>query len=226
MLAKEEGFYKIAKDILRNSSQLFVSRPYIAIIDRTAEVHYIDDFYPLEQYKKFLRHFIRENYSLLRIGDHSMPLGGTNLGIFRLSDKAFVILYLEKGPSGQLLSFKARMNEWAQDIDNLIGDISIDPLEELKKSIESVEKEELKPTNVVFKRDIEGKGFKEIPFLVKKLSGKEKFGDEEARVVGLCDGVHSVEDICNEIKIPKIKVKEIIKQYQKKNWVEMKRLII
>lgn len=69
------------------------------------------------------------------------------------------------------------------------------------------------------------KGLVMVPVLTKKLSSTEKFTVEAVRILDLCDGKHSVHDICQETKYPILKVNQIIKEYQKKNWIEVTRLI-
>ncbi len=60
------------------------------------------------------------------------------------------------------------------------------------------------------------KGVKMVPFLKKRLSGKEKFPFGIARILDLCDGYHSVEDICKETNYTRLEVTNAIREYQKK----------
>ena len=70
------------------------------------------------------------------------------------------------------------------------------------------------------------KGVKMVPILKKKLSSKEKFSVEGARILGLCDGRHSVDDICEETKYSRLKVNDVIREHQKKDRIEVKRILI
>ncbi|MFX0138923.1 MAG: hypothetical protein ACFFDN_35105 [Candidatus Hodarchaeota archaeon] len=70
------------------------------------------------------------------------------------------------------------------------------------------------------------RGFKDFPFLKKKLTGKEKIPIEVTRILQFCDGNHSIGDISEETGYPKIKVSQTIREYHKKKWIEIKRLLL
>jgi hypothetical protein len=217
----KEDFYSIVKEILATFGQIFVSRPYFSIIDMAGTIHYIDQ--PLEQFSEFIQNFTKDNFNLLNVGDHSLPLGGINLGFFKISPKTMIIIHTQKGPSGQLLSFKVKMFEWAPRIDKLIGDIStVVSRVQIAESSEEGEPGVLPET--LSKEKVAG--LKTVPVLIKNLSGKEKFPIEEAEILQFCDGKHAVETICTETGYPRLKVDEIIRRYQKKKWIEIRRVIL
>ncbi len=62
------------------------------------------------------------------------------------------------------------------------------------------------------------------PFLVKKL-GKQKLPFLDLKVLRLCDGTNNIENICKKSDLPLIKVNEILKKYQKKKLLRIKRVI-
>ena len=109
------------------------------------------------------------------------------------------------------------MYEWSDKIDEKIG-----PL--VSPSTLSTEGpkpgETIKPS--IVKKE---KPFKRIPIIKRKLTGKEKFSIEVASILQFCDGKHSIEDIRNETKYSIITVKEVLKEYQKKDWIKFKKII-
>jgi hypothetical protein len=60
---------------------------------------------------------------------------------------------------------------------------------------------------------------------LKKL-GKQKFKIETSRILELCDGSHSITNICNETNYPKLKVEMTLRKYESKGWIKFKRVII
>ena len=104
------------------------------------------------------------------------------------------------------------MHEWSGKIDDVLGEVEI-PSE--------IKPKESEPPEVV-KR---GRISKKVPTLVKKLTGKEKFSLESASILQFCDGKLSVEEICKETNIPKVKVNQILAELQKKRWIKFKRVL-
>jgi len=72
----------------------------------------------------------------------------------------------------------------------------------------------------------EEKGVKMIPTLSKILSNKKNLSTEELKILELCDGKHSIDEICAILQYPKLKVADIIRIHQKKKWIEVNRVII
>ncbi|MHA1130655.1 MAG: hypothetical protein ACTSQI_04810 [Candidatus Helarchaeota archaeon] len=218
---RQTGFYEIVKDISSLCGTIIGTRPYVGIIDGSGTIHYRDD--PLEEYIEFIKNFCVSNFHLLNVGDHSLPLGGINLAFFKISEKAVVILYIKKGRSGQLLAFKAHMDKWTSKINELIGEITIlSPSIQIQPGAEEPEPEIFEAQQI---SKPQSRGLRTIPILMRKLTGKEKFPLDVATVFQYCDGEHSIEEICQLTDYPRLKVDNIIRIYQKKKWVEVKRML-
>ena len=237
--AKPDSFETIAKDILTNVGKLLATRPYIAITDMSGSVLFIDA--PLEIYAKFIQNFVANNFHLLQLGDHSLPLGGVNLAFFKVSDKAIIVLYTVKGITGQLLAFKGKMFEWTTRIDQLMGGPATPLLPQQPPfqvtssvavpqviasvanatTVESTTLSSAGPATATTKA-----GLKTVPFLMKKLTGKEKFPLEDAQILQFCDGTNSIEDICAKTGYARLKVDQVIREYQKRKWIELKRIVL
>jgi len=215
MTQKTESFYNIAKEIATIFGKIFASRPYIAILDSLGNVVFKEE--QLNMHVEYIQNFVKANFNLLQVGDHSLPLSGVNLALFKVSPKAILVIYISKGFSGQLLAFRARMQEWSQKIDDLIGEVAIPsmPIEEVPEKLEGVQSETATVTQ----------SFKKLPLLIKKLDGKEKFPIEVATVLRFCDGEHSIEEICEKTKYPKVKVNSIIREYNQKKWLDLKKVL-
>lgn len=218
----KDSFFNIAKEISSNFGTLLGTRPYIAIVDGTGAIRFIET--ALEKFSEFITNFVRTNFSLLNKGDHSLPLGGVNLAFFKISEKAMIVIYTVKGRSGQLLAFKAKMDNWTKPIDDLIGDIElIAPPIQISDGTTIIESEPevLKPKKPKISKPT---GIRIIPVLKKDISGK-KFPLEVANILQYCDGNHSIDEICKKTQYPRLKVDEVIRTYQKKKIIELKRII-
>ncbi|MHA1130628.1 MAG: hypothetical protein ACTSQI_06585 [Candidatus Helarchaeota archaeon] len=224
MQDEQEYFYQITKEIQDVFGKIFATRPYIAILDGLGNILHIDE--PLSnQHLNFIQEFVQKNFSFLKVGDYSFPLGGINLGFFKVSPKAIICLYTSKGLSGQLLAFKARMHEWSAKIDEKIGDLSI-PTKSIFSESKQEEVKSVEPATTAPKPALGmKKGFRDVPVLIKKLRGKEKFPIEVAQVLNLCDGKHSIEEICMKTNYNIVKVKDILYEYEKKKWIKHKRIL-
>jgi len=172
----------------------------ICIVNSDAEIKYIDK--NISKFSDFIISFTKGNFEILSIGDHSLPLSGTNIAFFKVSEKSLVILNSDKGPVGQLLAFKGRMNRYSSIIDDLLESIP-------EKG------EEKAPVKAAVR----------VPVLTVDIASK-KFGMEEAKVLHLVNGENTISDICDKTKLPQLKVDEILRKYQKKGWVKLKRLIV
>jgi hypothetical protein len=220
----EEQFYTIAKEIVTVFGKSFASRPYIAILDALGTIHYMDKK-SFETHINFIQDFVKNNFNLLKVGDHSLPLGGINLAIFKVSEKAAIAILTSKGYSGQLLAFKPEMFNWSLKIDALIGDIDL-PKSNPKIPDTVPPSPASKPTPSTPAPKKKTKLSKKIPFLLKELGKKTKLPMEALRIFQFCDGQHSVDEICAEAKLPKVKVNQILLEYSKKKWIEIKKVII
>ncbi|MHA1249622.1 MAG: hypothetical protein ACTSRP_06495, partial [Candidatus Helarchaeota archaeon] len=196
-----ESLEDIVKKISSDMEKLLSNPIQICIVDKSGEIKYIDDKLK-EKYEDFIKSFVSGNFDLLTVGEHSLPLSGVNIGFFKLSDLSLIILYSESGPVGQLLAFKGRMHRYADIIDKLI-----------------LEPPKPKKTKVVEKTAYR------VPVKLEGIKNK-KFSMVEAKVIHLIDGKNTIEDICEKTKLPRLKVDEIIKKYQKKGWIKLKRVII
>ncbi|MHA1357637.1 MAG: hypothetical protein ACTSRC_05975 [Candidatus Helarchaeota archaeon] len=207
----DEIFHPIVKEITSHLKSILVSRAYIAIIDAAGTIHYIDTP-AFDEYIFFIQRYTKKNFHLLKIGNHSIPFGGVSLAFFKISLKALVILYMPKGPVGQLLVFKPIMAKWAEKLDELIGEIEVQsstvdlctPIEQEMKQITTV---------------------KRVPLLVKPLPNKRKYSMDVATVLQYCDGTYSLEEICDETKFSRLKVDLILREYQKKKFIKILRVL-
>ncbi|MHA1312154.1 MAG: hypothetical protein ACTSWR_12480 [Candidatus Helarchaeota archaeon] len=217
-MSEEQLFYEINKDITNKLGSLMFSRPYIGIIDANGKFRYMSN--ELIPYKDYIINFTIKNFNLLQLGDYSIPIGGVNLAFFKPDNNFLIIIHSKKGPIGQLLAFKKIMNEFSQKISSLIGEISSISNELQIDETTTVKKVE-EPKKVVKHRSRARK----VPFLMKEITNKEKFKIDTAKILELCDGTNSVDDIAQKIKLPKLKVEMIIRQLQKKGWVNIHRVI-
>lgn len=215
MSKESESFYKIAKEIANIFGKIFASRPYIAIVDATGKVLFKED--QLNTHLEYIQNFVKANFNLLHVGDHSLPLGGVNLAFFKVSPKAIIVIYITKGFTGQLLAFRSRMQEWSPKIDELIGDVVM-PSTPVQEVPETVERAQSRTATAP-------QSFRKLPVLTKKLDGKEKFPIEVATVLQFCDGKHSVEEICEKTNYLKVKINQILVEYQKKKWLDFKKVM-
>ncbi|HUX98929.1 MAG TPA: hypothetical protein VMV49_05210, partial [Candidatus Deferrimicrobium sp.] len=172
----------------------------VAIVDAEGDIKYIDT--EIKKFSDFIISFTKGNFDLLSVGDHSLPLSGTNIAFFKVSDEALVILNSDKGPVGQLLAFKGRMKMYAAQLDTLIEEATFADEEKI-------------PVKAAVR----------VPVLTEPIANK-KFGMEEAKVLHLVNGENTITDICEKTKLPQLKVDEILRKYQKKGWIKLKRLII
>ena len=190
----------LVEQIKTDIGRLLGTNITVAIINSNAEIKYIDT--AIKKFSDFIISFTKGNFDLLSVGDHSLPLSGTNIAFFKVSEKALVILNSDKGPVGQLLAFKGRMRKYSTRIDELL---------------EALPEKEEKPAPV--------KAAVRVPVLTVSIANK-KFGMEEAKVLHLVNGKNTITDICEKTKLPQLKVDEIIRKYQKKKWIKLKRLIV
>lgn len=115
----DSDFRTVAQAISATMGQILATRPYLAILDILGNVYYTHG--DLNGHLDFIQQFVTNNFDWLDVGDHSIPFGSKiNLGFFRISKRAIVVLYTKKGTSGQLLAFKMRMCEWSSAIESLI----------------------------------------------------------------------------------------------------------
>lgn len=228
---KEEQFLALTREILTTLRGTLVTRAYITIIDAVGTIHFVESTSIFDQYLYFIRSYARDNFFLLNVGDYSIPFGGVNLAFFKISKKALVVLYAPLGPSGQLLPFKNMMNKWANRVDELIGPLDYDLLPSECSDPESPESipalQNMPPqTNEVPDLPLNKPQYTvRVPVLKTKLTEKVKFPLIDMQVLQFCDGTHTIEDICKKTNFPQLKVDLILRDYQKKNLIELKRVV-
>ena len=190
----------LVKVIKADIGPLLGSNITVAVVNQEAELKYIDD--AIQKFSDFIISFTKGNFELLSVGDHSLPLSGTNIAFFKVSNNALVILNSDKGPVGQLLAFKGRMQRYSLKLDELLA--SIPAVDEVKAPAKAAVR---------------------VPVLTVSIKSK-KFGMEEAKVLHLVNGENTISDICEKTRLPQLKVDEILRKYQKKRWIKLKRVII
>ena len=219
-----EHFYNIAKAIEKELGVTSAVRIYAAIFDGNGKALYASDDFT--EIISFISPFIKDTFERLKIGDHSFPISGKNIGIFKVSDKAIVVLYSKKGHLGALLNFKNKMSIYASKIDEQLEDFTqitikrkIEVTEEItitkgKVPSKKTEAQYVKPSTTTFAK---------LPVLLKELTGKEKFPLNDVRVLQLCDGKHTIEDIIKKTKLSRLEIQNIVRNYQKKKVLNLKR---
>jgi hypothetical protein len=214
----DDQFNQIAKEMSTALRKILVAKPYIAIVDASGTIHYIDTP-AFDEFLFFIQGYVKKNFRLIGVGGHSIPFGGISLAFFKLSRKALVILFVQKGPVGQLLAFKPMMNKWTLKLDDLIGDIEITDVPEAPK---------VQPAREAPQEPAETNEFdhvKRVPLLVKPLPAKKKFPMEVVSVLQYCDGTHTMEEILERTKFPRLKVDLVLREYQKKKFIKIMRLL-
>ncbi len=207
----QRELYKLANAIISELGPILSTRPYVAIVNFRGEFKYIEA--ELEEFGEFISSFTKSNFGLLQIGDHSMPISGTNLAFFKLSKKALIVIYTKKGLIGQLLMFKARMDKYKDQLDALIQE---EPsAEELAMSTPSM----ISPT--VTEAVPEKETPKIIPILLKEIGKKAKFPLNEVVILNYCDGKNSIEDIMRNGNLSREAIWEILDKYKKKDWIKI-----
>jgi hypothetical protein len=228
---KEERFLALVREIQTALRETLVTRAYIAIADSVGTVHFVESASIFDQYLYFIRSYAKDNFSLLKIGDYSIPFGGVNLAFFKASRKALIILYAPLGPVGQLLPFKNMVIKFADRVDYLIGSLDYDRLSSEcsdPESPESIPTPQTMPPQTNEEPDsppTKPQYTIRLPVLKIKLTDKVKFPLNDMQILQFCDGTHTIEDICKATKFPQLKVDLILRDYQKKNVIELKRVV-
>jgi len=207
----QDAFYRIANEIITELGPILGTRPYLGIVRYDGEFIYAEP--ALDSYREFITSFSKSNFDLLKLGDHSMPISGTNLAFFKLANKALIVIYIKKGLIGQLLIFKARMMKYQEKLDALIPEkpkpvgasLTIPPPEEPE-----VQKKASTPVKAQI-----------IPKLLKEIGKKDKFPLQEVVILNYCNGKNSIEDIMREGGLNRKATWEILDKYTKKEWVKI-----
>ncbi|MFX1450254.1 MAG: hypothetical protein ACFFCM_05400, partial [Promethearchaeota archaeon] len=89
---------EIANEIIEYMSKILSKPTYLGIFGENGKIYYMQG--ALKRYHPFLQSYIEENFKLLAIGDHSIPLSGVNLVFFKTSEHSIVVLHTREGPVG------------------------------------------------------------------------------------------------------------------------------
>lgn len=229
---KEERFLALVREIQTVLRETLVTRAYVAIADSVGTVHFVESTSIFDQYLYFIRSYSKDNFSLLKIGDYSIPFGGVNLAFFKVSPKALIILYAPLGPVGQLLPFKNMIDKFAKRVDDLIGTLDYNRFSAECSDFETPEAhpapvEIPTPSPEISELPSNTPQYTiRVPLLKIKLTDKVKFPLNDMQILQFCDGTHTIEDICKATKFPRLKVDLILRDYQKKNVIELKRVVL
>ncbi|MHA1785167.1 MAG: zinc ribbon domain-containing protein [Candidatus Helarchaeota archaeon] len=201
-----EELINLAQEIKDNLKALLSSDISVGFISQQGGIVYLDD--RLKEFEEFISSFCSENFKLLNVYDHSLPLSGTKLGFFKTSPTTITVLFSDgEGPVGQLLVFKTRIDLFAEKIDNLTSKAR--PIE---------------PPTTTQAVDSIPPSAQRIPMMKEKYK-KKKYTMVEAAVIHLIDGKKTIADICKISELPLLKVEEIIRKYEKKKYIQLKRVI-
>ena len=212
-MSEQDNFYNIINNIVSELGPILSTRPYIAIVDFQGQFRYTMP--EIEEFSPFITDFVKSNFTLLKIGDHSMPISGTNLAFFKISKKALIVIYIKKGLLGQLLFFKPQMLNYQLKIDALIPEeppeapILAADLLGGQVPVAQVPKEPATPKAQV------------IPVLLKKIGKKAKFPLQEVVILNYCNGKNCINTIMQESNIEKKELWEILDKYKKKGWLKI-----
>jgi len=199
---------EVASEINKKLGASLQTRPYISIYNYNGEVLHIDR--NMEDFKDTLSEFIKRNFGFLKVGDHSIPFSGRNLVIFRVNDKAAVVLYTVKGYVGQLLIFNQIINDISLKLDILLIDIpDYIPPESIRAVIER-EEEELKKEDQA----------KIYPNITKKMKKKDKFLIHEMAVLRYADGNHTVREIMAKAETSLEDVLRVLEKFTDKKKID------
>ncbi len=196
---------ELANEIKGSLSSLLSAEVSIAFVKDKVGIIYIDD--KLLEFEQFITTFSSENFKLLNVYDHSLPLSGTKLGFFKTSPTALIVIHSHgTGPVGQILVFKSRIDLFADRIDeallNAKGRVKLE-----EKALE----ESIPPSA------------QRIPIIEDKYR-KKKYTMEEATVIHNINGKRTIAEICKITEIPLVRVDEIISKYEKKKYIKLKEI--
>ncbi len=223
---ESEAFYDLVQEIEKYLGALIGSRVYTAITNENGELKFARNDFNEENMLSFIINFVKTNFSLLGVGDHAFPMSNKSIGFFKVSEKSMIILYTKKGKLGSLLAFKNKMFNYADIIDEKIDEVTkitikrkVEITEEITISQQTAPTPSAKPQYT----QVDSKKFAKLPRLIKELTGKEKFPINDVKILRLCDGTHTIMDIIKETKISRLAVEGVIRTYQKKKYLTLKR---
>ncbi len=203
-------WYGIKKQI-SSTMMDFGFRVYVSIADVFGNPKIMDE--EIEPFKDIVCKSIKINSNYLNIGDYAIPISSKNLMIFKISEKAVVVLFANKGNIAQLLSFKKNIDYFGEQIEKLLEDMEAPEVEvEVPTVVEKVEKK--------LPRQILGKELPiYTPTLNRELDKKAKFTMEEMRILHMCDGNRGFYEIAHEANQPESFLFDFIVKNIKKKWL-------
>ncbi|MHA1265840.1 MAG: hypothetical protein ACTSRS_11460 [Candidatus Helarchaeota archaeon] len=200
---KEQALEEITSEINKKLRDITGIPVFTAIIDPNGKILVADTIF--EPLYELISNFVRTNFSLLDVGDHSIPISGNPLVFFRMKN-GIIALYSPKGRHGALLSFQSQFTNFQLKIDTLIGEITP----------QAVIPEKGAPTPAVkYKRDPW-----KIPVVsIKKLQGNEKLSLKEALILNKCNENPSIQEILDISKTTLPVTLKILQKYENLGWI-------
>ena len=96
-------------------TRISVTVPAIALVGKNSEIRYMDP--EILDQEKYIKEYISSNFSLIAVGEYSLPFSGLLLGFFKISDEAVLVAFLPEGKIGNLLAFRGVIDSMVQKID-------------------------------------------------------------------------------------------------------------
>ena len=181
-----EQVHQVVDEIKTYMGSLIGTRVYVGLYDRSGNKILEED--ALSGFREFITSFVKTNFNLLEVEDHSLPLSGHGIIFFKINDDMMIVLYIMKGKVGQLLAFKSRMGYFSEKFTEILETSS--EMSEKGDALAYLE-ETVAPSGPRFlQRDM---GIK--PVLKKKMSGKERFDINEAKIFPYYNGETSISQI-------------------------------
>ncbi|MHA1269090.1 MAG: hypothetical protein ACTSPY_04825 [Candidatus Helarchaeota archaeon] len=227
-IVQNQDLFPIVKGMSSKLGATLGVRVYVAITDNSGKICYIDD--ELKKYLNLITTFVKYNFNLLQVGDHSIPLSGSNIIFVKISNRALVVLYTKKGLVGQLLSFKKYIDEYLQPIDNVLKAAGTPELvletPELKVEtpekvipVETDQRSEVVLEKKVYKR----KKYKNIiPKIRKKIPSNLKLKLEESAILNLCNEGKSISEMINlSDNLTTSTIKKVFAKFIESKWIDI-----
>lgn len=219
---------EIIDDLKVKMSKINPVVPSVAIWNETGDIQYIDAI--LKNRLDYIKDYLATNFHL--IDQYSLPLSGTLLGFFKISNRVVMILFQETGKIGTLLAFQGIIKAFSERIDG-----SIDVVEQIKEIddsayelIQLVKIAEGAPvpsparvaTPASTTPEPIARSLEEIyPYLEPKFT-KKKFSYKEGLILQHCTGKNSIPVIAQKSNFTEYEIQEIIQKYEGKGWLTLK----
>jgi hypothetical protein len=226
-IVQNEALFSIAKDLSSKLGSSLGVRVYVSIVDRTGKIVYIDE--ELKEFINLINTFVKYNFNLLNVGDHSIPLSSSNLVFVKISNRALVVLYTKKGLVGQLLGFKKYINEYFEPIDSVLKEsgtpegapVTLTQSEQVAGTQEAVE--ELPEEVILEKRVYQRKKYDKIrPILKKKLDSNLKLKLEESAILNYCVENKSISEMLElSENITTASIKKVLFKFLESKWIKI-----